>query len=147
MKLIVLLSALALPMFAGVKPAAPGFPVGSLEDQTATCIAAGGPVGACVHAVITTNPELITQRVIETYHPPADVKSAALGYAAGSVEDQVATCITAGGLVGACTNAVMPWRADCDSGDRSCLTGYHSAVYCAPIYRTVFRTDCAITGN
>jgi hypothetical protein len=107
--LYVLLGALALPMFADVKSAAPGSPVGSLEDQTATCISAGGSVGACV--AFATNPELLEERVVETYHPSADVKSAAPGFPAGSVEDQVATCIRAGGPVGECVHAVMPWRS------------------------------------
>jgi hypothetical protein len=97
-------------MSAGLKPVAPDFPVGSLEDQVATCISAGGPVGACVNAVIVTNHELVAQRVNETYHPPADVKSAAPGFAAGSLEDQVATCIAAGGPTGECLHAVMPYR-------------------------------------
>jgi hypothetical protein len=117
------LGALALPMLADVKSAAPGYPVGSLEDQTATCISAGGPVGACV--AFATNPKLLEERVVETYDPPADVKSAAPGFPAGSVEDQVATCIRAGGPIGACVSAVMPWKSDCAALDLNCLPGSH----------------------
>jgi hypothetical protein len=95
----ILLGALALSMLADLKSAAPGFPEGSLEDRVASSIRvakdlqqSGDPVGGCVHATLAFHPELVKQRVINAYHPPADVKSAAPGFAAGSVEDQVATC-------------------------------------------------------
>jgi len=115
----ILLGALALSMLADLKSAAPGFPEGSLEDRVASSIRvakdlqqSGDPVGGCVHATLAFHPELVKQRVINAYHPPADVKSAAPGFAAGSVEDQVATCISAGGPVGECVSAVMPWKRD-----------------------------------